>query len=283
MASTAAKWVIGCGVGCGVVLLLVVGIFVALGLFVRGSVKEFGTAERTRHELEERFGDPEDFTPWPAGAIPADRIEAFLSVRAATAESRAALVEAFAAIPMSEEEAQQLEDAPTREKISTVFNITKSAFGLVPAMGGFFDARNSSLLEEGMSLGEYEYLYTLIYYSWLRHSPDDGPQDEEGGGEVDLSAPGVDRRVRRELAAMLRNQLQAASEDDPSGFRERLAAEVEAVERDSRRLPWSDGPPEVTAASLEPFRERLEQAYDPASNPFELTISEQKGMSIQAH
>ena len=82
---------------------------------------------------------------------------------------------------------------------------------------------------------------------------------------------------------MLRNQLDALPGETDDAWREGLAGEIEMLERDADRVPWQDGVPDSILASLEPFRERLEAAYNPATNPFELLRNKRRGLwSIQA-
>ena len=45
---------------------------------------------------------------------------------------------------------------------------------------------------------------------------------------------------------------------------------LKALEANPARIPWEDGLPEEFAVGLEPYRERLEATYSPATNPFEL-------------
>ncbi len=52
---------------------------------------------------------------------------------------------------------------------------------------------------------------------------------------------------------------------------------------DAYRVPWEDGLPPAIEESLRPFRDRLEAAYDPVTNPFELARMEQRGgFSVEA-
>ena len=80
---------------------------------------------------------------------------------------------------------------------------------------------------------------------------------------------------------MLKNQLAQLASGGEAGnpgsdtaagiaWRERLAAEIAALEADERRLPWADGLPEILEASLRPFRDRLETSYSPMINLFEI-------------
>lgn len=283
--STARNWLIGCGAGCLLVILVVLAIFAGGVMFVRDTVSGFETAVEIRAELENRFGTTGEFTPWPGGEIPADRIETFLAVRQGTQVERQDLADNFAAIPMSEAEARELDSKPSGEKALSIFKIIGSALGLGAEMGDFFAARNAALLDAGMGMGEYTYLYTVIYFSWLGHDPQEGPQtdrDDDGGVEVQLGQMQSGPRTRDDLLSMLRNQLQQDSTGTTEDWVGLLTAEVEALERDTDRYPWQDGLPSSIAASLEPHRERLTASYDPISNTFELVITEKEGLSITA-
>jgi len=283
--STASKWLIGCGAGCLIVGLVIVVLFAGGVMFVRDTVKGFEAAVETRAELEQRFGRTGEFTPWSNGKIPADRIETFLVVRDGTAETRQQIAEQFAAIPMSESEARELDSKPTGQKAVSIFKIIGSALGLGAELGGFFEARNNSLLEQKMGMGEYTYLYVVIYYSWLGHSQGDGPQtgrDENDSVNVQLEHGRSERRMHDDLLSMLRNQLQQGSAGAAEEWTALLTAEIEAMERDSGRSPWQDGLPPSMTESLEPHRDRLTASYDPISNAFELVITKKEGLSITA-
>ncbi len=277
MTNKGSNWLLGCGLGCGLLVVLAIGLTAGGFFVVKESVEEtmegFGEAVESRRQLEERFGKPETFVPAADGSVAAQRLEIFLTVREATAEQRLAVTESFAALPMSEEEAEELEAQPFFEKMRSVAEISSSAFGLSESLGALLAARNQVMLEQEMGMGEYSYVYALAYYAWLGHSPADGPSEE---AQMTPSAP----RLRRNLLRMLRNQLEALPEDDPT--RASLTEEIEAVEADRRRLPWQDGLPPAIAASFEPYRDRLEATYDPATNPFELSRSQQKsGWSVE--
>jgi hypothetical protein len=61
----------------------------------------------------------------------------------------------------------------------------------------------------------------------------------------------------------------------------RVEAEVEAMEEDSRRIPWQDGlPPEIEDA-LFPYRAELDELFCLATSPLELMINEKHGPAIE--
>ena len=69
MASNSSKWLTGCGIGCGVIILICILIGVVGYFAIRGTVEEFKEAEASQEYLEERFGKVEDFAPDPSGEI----------------------------------------------------------------------------------------------------------------------------------------------------------------------------------------------------------------------
>ena len=150
----AKHWLIGCGVGCGVIVLFVIALGLAGGVWLKRSTTGFENAVQTRGDLEERFGQPGEFTPPADGAVPAERMEAFLAVREATAEPRQRLAKSFGGIPLSEEKARELDEQRGVEKARSVFGILGSAFGLVSGIGDFSEARKRALLDAEMGICE---------------------------------------------------------------------------------------------------------------------------------
>lgn len=263
-----------CSIGC----LLVILIFVAVGLggfvFVKDMVGAFEETEQTRRTVEERFGRPEDFVPEPDGTIPPERMEAFLAVRDFMAPTREEMESTFTTLGNEEEGA------------GSTFEKVRAGIALMPQMAKFYSARNEALLEGGMGPGEYSYIYAMSYYAVLGKEPGDGPpfrlrnDDRNGGAEFNMGElDSEDRRehtaetLNRKLLPLLRNQL-AALEDTEGmdAWRESLASEVAAMEKDRLHLPWSDGAPTPLAASISPYRARLEESYRPNCNLLEIAI-----------
>ena len=162
MARKVRTWVLGCGVGCGAIIALGVVLLVAGGLSLTEGLKD---SVQAGESLEERFGAEGSFTPRPDGSIPADRIDVFLEVRDALAPSRESLTRSFAGLPASEEELKRFDQLPLMERLKTTMVFGKAAFGLTSSAGEFFSVRNRVLLEKGMGMGEYDYIYVLAYYS----------------------------------------------------------------------------------------------------------------------
>lgn len=288
MSSTTRKWFTGCGIGCGLILV-VLGAVGTCGYFgVRKIIDKADSLEADFATLNAEFGRPGDFVPDPTGRIPPDRMETFLEIRDRM--------------------------TPLREEVSAIFltldgkdslsflDKAKAGFKLVPAIMDFMAERNRVVLEAGMGVGEYQHIYCLAYYGLLGKDPADGPgfaihSDDQGDREVQFgwkgSGDGKDEEeVRRERARDLRrmvnriqreilgNQLVAleargALEADDAAWRDRLAAEVDAMRSEYLRLPWETGLPDRIRESLEPYRSDLDATYDPMTSILEMGLVDQ--------
>lgn len=283
MSESGNKWLIGCGIGCGVVLLVVIGLFMASFFFIKGSVDQFGAATETAEQVEQKWGDPAAYVPPADGAIAAGRMEVFLAVREATQPARENLAATWDALPMSEEEGRELEELPPWEKFKAVLGVTREAFGMTGRMADFFSARNRALLEHEMGFGEYAYIYVMAYHSYLDHDAERPERVGEEAGSRNQVTSEIARetwrgKVRGLVLDILRNQREAAT--DPA-WQARLDEEIAALEKDRDRVPWQEGLPDRIRESLAPYRAELEATYDGLVAPFELARSEQDGMSIR--
>ncbi len=275
----------GCGIGCGVVIIIVILVGVSGYFFIKNIVKGFEETEAIMDTLTEKYGKMSDFYPDPDGVIRAGQLEVFLAVRDSTAKARERLERAMRILADMDQEDQSGE-----EPSPSVLTKIKTGIELVPLIAEFIKARSQSLLDNGMGMGEYYYLYVIVYYSWLGKSPADGPPfdimdegDEEGTiiwrerrrehmeERLDLNL----RRLNRQILPMLYNQYEKLTEGGAPGTKEEwraaLEAEIEAMESDSFRLPWQDGLPEALGASLNYYRQRLEDSYSELVNPIEMS------------
>ncbi len=270
MAKKVSPWLIGCGVGCAGLVILIIVVFGGGMLFLRDTMSGFEQAVELRAEIESRFGKPEDFVPPSDGAIAPERMEAFLRVREVTQPQRLEISRTFESFPMTEEQARELEQKSGWEIARRVLGMVGSGVGLGADIGRLMEARNRALLANDMGMGEYTYIYTLAYYSLLGHSAQDGPQSLNDQVKVDI--PRLDRRVQRRMLQILQNQLQTSPEGNPV-----LAAEVEKLQLEPHRVPYADGLPAQLERSLDPYRERLEATYNVVTNQFELSLNRRAG------
>ncbi len=282
--STAQKWLIGCGIGCGVIVILAIIAGVGGFFFVKNIVSEFEEMDKVADVLEERYGKMREYCPGPDGTIISDRIEAFLRVRQAHAPAREKIEKTLFDLA-SQKDKPEIEV----KRPGNVLYLIRTGIGFIPQIAEFFKSHNLALLDAEMGLGEYYYMYVVTYYSWLGKSPEDGPpfrisgdderddfwkEDEEDVREMRRER--IRRRINRMILSMLRNQLDKLIERAPSevseSWRSALESEIEAMESDRYRLPWQDGLPDVLESSLRPYQDRLEASYSPMVNALEVAM-----------
>lgn len=270
MASTGKKWAIGCGVGCG--LMLLVTLMVGGGLFmaVRGVMKEADTIEESYETLEADYGQAEDYTPTVSGAIPPERMEIFLAVREAMAEPS----EKFANIIYI------LDDDDGVEVEASGYEKLKAGLSLIPSMMGYLKTRNETLLEYGMGNGEYTYIYSLAFFGYLDKEVADGPSVKltgedrgDSGFSFEIEGEEQSREEREKEIRVYLHRLHLAflnNQIDVAGEVPALISERETLVNNPRRLLWEEGLPGAVSASIAPYAGRLEPTYIPIMNLVEV-------------
>ena len=194
--------------GCGLVVGLGVVMALALATGWVVTLRPLHEAVEAREALAELYGTQDEFTPPAHGAVPAERMEAFLAVREQLAGSCARLTESRSTID-SVEDFEWVDQPKKREELfESPWSRGLAAIGLELRRGEFWRARNEALLDAGMGLGEYSYLFVLAYSSHL-------VPDQEGTGGIANGHVNVLTRVRRLLLETLRRQLAAV---EPPAF-----------------------------------------------------------------
>jgi hypothetical protein len=273
VSKTTTKVLAGCGVGCLLATVVLVGVGWMGYRWARMAAEAVEAAGRTENQLEEQYGKVRSFHPPADVWVPVDRMEAFVEVRDALAPQRAALAEAIGALAATDGEGGMVGG----------LRAARAGVRMAPSTLQFVSARNQALLDVGMGLGEYTWYYWLTYFAWLGHSANDSllhelmeeRDDSHGGVEMHFGAgmepERITWRLRRDIRAMLRTlETEIASDPERSSLLELVSSELALLESDQTRVPWQDGLPEALASGLEPYRSRLEESYSPAANPFEL-------------
>jgi len=272
MSNTTTKVLAGCAVGCLLVTVALGGLAWMGYRWAKTAAEVVEAAERAEDRLEAEYGLVREFTPPVDGRVAADRVEAFLEVRELMAPQRTALSEAVEAL------------APADGEGGAVGGLraARAGISMAPRILEFAKARNETLLEVGMGPGEYAWIYWLTYHAWLGHPVGESLLNDimerrsESDGSVQMYFQGMDTenvewQLRRDILAMLRNlEQELAADPERTELRDLVAAELAAIDADSHRMPWEDGLPEAFAVGLDPYRDRLEESYSPATNPFEL-------------
>lgn len=266
MSESSGQWLKGCAYGCGGLVALFVLVIVGMSFSMRSAFRD---AHVDRVILEDQYGGQDDYTPAADGSVADDRVAAFLAVRRALTEIHAE-VEAVDR-EMGEFETLADDGEPKLSvALPAVARLTRSMLGLPWIFGEIERVRNRALVESGMGLGEYTYIFAVAYHDFLV-----APESEVNM----FSGSPANRRVRADLQGVLRRQLTVARStfgDDDQRVRA-LAAEVDALAADDRRIPWQDGLPDAIAECFAPYRDRLDASYSAASAEFDLLNSTIKG------
>ena len=292
MATTGQKWLIGCGIGCGAIILIIVLIIGAGAFFMKNTIQGVIDVEKTQELVEARFGHIQDFAPQPDGKIPSENIEHFLLIRENLQNEIVNLEKAFSGL---QNQVDNIERGS--ESFWDVLGMVRKGIDFLPSIMRFYSARNTAFVDYDFSPGEYTYIYVLAYYSWLDKNPGDGPElplrgdgsnftwhtgnsndendeddeiwNEDMKNERMIS---VKRQAGRFVLPMLKNQLKTIQEN-PGAYNSRwvhiLQNEIQSMEDDRLRLPYQDGLPSVILNSLEPYRSRIEELYNEKANAFE--------------
>jgi len=273
MKSTGAKWLWGCGIGCGL-LIFIAAIIGGAGLFyMRDTIRDVGEvfqgvaeAEESQDELTDRLGVIEDYVAPADGIISAARMELFLSLREGLREQQSRIESSVSGLRIGELEGRD-------PSFGEVVEILGSLGALISPMVEYVSIRNRELLDRRMALGEYIYIYSMIYYSWLGHSPEDGPEIKGerivDGDDSALGSRQIRQRYRRYMLSILRNQLEAISPEQVE-WRHTLETELRGFEANPGRIPWRQGLPPDIEFILQPFRDRCEATYHGTTNCLEL-------------
>jgi len=172
MSGSGKKWLLGCGIGCGSVIIItaLAGTFAFKAL--KGVDKKMEDINATFTALEDRYGDRMAYEPQIDGSISADRMEVFLSIRET---SQVSAFELSAILEQIESDISALKKA-------------KLWLELVPAMVECSSDRSTNMLDMGMGAGEYQYIYSLAFFNVLDHDPADGPSFVMNDSEDDTDS-----------------------------------------------------------------------------------------------
>jgi hypothetical protein len=231
-------------------------------------------AVATQEELTERYGERSDYHP-PLAGLTRGQLKRFLVVR----RELQPICTRFAEIGdkfRAMEEFDRRDDGPgAGETIKAVGGVMGAAMGMASNLGKFTEMRNRVLLAQEMSLGEYTWIYVLVYNSWLAHPPNESFDEGEAGR---YSAG--ERRVLRTLLERHADDLAEAGRLAESRT---WRTEAERVMEPARGAPFSEDPlPLEIRALLEPFREKIEDVYCPDTASFEWSQVKKKGLSFHA-
>jgi len=237
-----------------ILTLVTLTFFLVAGIyFVIAQTRESKRLEQT---LNERYDWANKYTPAIDGSVPSQRIEGFIRVREAL-QPNCSDYQDFMDDLIGLDAIEKNQEMSPVKKVSKGIGGIINMFTVAPKFLEFVEARNRSLLDEEMGLGEYIYIYLAAYGEKLAN---ESASPYSGMDEAYISP-----RTRDEFVLILRNQLSAleaaGQETSPEGLIADLRGEIEALEDGSHSSPWPNGPTGVTGESLAPYREQLAELY----------------------
>ena len=258
MAGTGKKWLVGCGVGCGSLILISILFSVVGGFFF---MRPLDRAVESQKVLADVYGEFDGFRP-PARLDP-ERITIFVTIRR-DMMSLCPKFEAITARFRAMDEIDDTEDPSPGQIFQGLKGVMGAVFGMGQAMGEVLQVRNEALQEHGMGLGEYTWIYVMTPNTGIDRPEGAGYRGHKLGVIVTLMgnhAEVLDAAGRLEDAAVWRN-------------------EAGRLQRVDEGVPFAGGAlPASLARSLAPYRDHLEKTYCPAMAEFDLDRIEKKGMS----
>ncbi len=275
--STTQKWLIGCGIGCATLVVLIAGLVTSGVFFVRSKFQPLQDAAESRKTVVSAYGATESYVPPASGAIAPDRMEGFIAVREALREVQTKTEAGLAAL-----DADRLREA--HPSFMSVLKTLNDMSNVIVPFGEFMKQRNQILLDKRMGLGEYAYIYSIAYHSWLGHEPNEGPPILEKlrvqnrgasfDSESNISPEVIRREYHRVMLRLLTNQMNSLKDAESPAWRAALKEEIDRIERNPDRVAWQDNLPPAMEASLEPYRSRLVSTYYNSTNFLEFLALE---------
>jgi hypothetical protein len=275
MASTTRKWVIGCGLGCAGAIVLAIVVPLLFGLAMMGPMNRAVDAQKA---LTAEMGDRDSYMP-PAGVPGPDRLEAFLAVRRAVMPLCPRFTEIAADFERMDDLGSQSDRPGKGEMFRAITQVSGSVLGIIGDIGELNQARNEALLAERMGLGEYTWLYTLVYHSWLGHPVPDGGHGT-GDGDSESDSRHVEKQ-RISLIGMMRRHAGALDEAGQAESATVWREEADRLERSADEAPFPGGGlPPGWAAAFAARGDELRAAWCEPMAEFELGQVRKSGMSV---
>jgi hypothetical protein len=244
-------------IGCGIVLLVILAVLVAAGIFgarwMKGQLVEWKRYEETSELMVATFGPPEEFLPPADGVYPSDRIELFVHMRGEITDAGARFVD----------DADALADYGEQGWLSDV----KTMMKIVNHGMDYLATADSLLMDAGMGRGEYVHYQVLMLEGFFDDSPEtflDGSPGDVRNSDFYEAFEGFAQEYRTEAHRLLRAQARLAREAaegegcaaclDWAGY---LGDQLEEARTRRRHIPLSDPLPATLAAGFEEHRSQL--------------------------
>jgi len=261
-ASPHPSWLKIGGIACAAAVALVV---LVLGGIVAVTFRSYERGLAGESVLDRTYGRHDSYRIPSDGAVAADRMRRFIAVRRVLAprcDEIADLTGSFRRVQSAAKEG--------RPDVVGLFGRIADAARRMPRLGLTFGAyvtdRNKALLDNGMGLGEYTWIYVVSYLAFLEQPPATLlPSSNRPGLFQDRIYPETARLIERHI-------------EDTGMIGGPWVDELPRLRRDRERVPFSGNLPPELATSLEPHRPALADVACPAAAELDVTITVRRGV-----
>ncbi|RKZ11442.1 hypothetical protein DRQ32_05945 [bacterium] len=236
-------------IGLAMALPILISVIFAAIVSVR-TLNPLTHARHSMDELEQSLGQSTRYVPEPSGMITRPKMEAFLELRSSlvlACREYETSQRAFHAIDSLDDGS----DTDWDDIVDAFKLLGGAAFEITPFLARYFALRNLALLESGLGLEEYAYIYALAYHDQLL--------SEETRRQVFSNGDALSAEAASVLEACLRRQLSMINSDD--SFKPAVERELAEMQSDLTRLLWQDGLPKQIQVCIDPFRSRLDELF----------------------
>jgi hypothetical protein len=260
-ASPDPSWLKIGAIGCAAAIALVV---LALGGIVAVTFRSYERGLAGETELDRTYGRYDSYRIPPDGAVAPDRMRRFIGVRRVLAPrcgEVSDLTDSFRRVQSAAKE--------SGPDVMGLFSRIAGALRRMPRMGVAFGAyvadRNKALLDHGMGLGEYTWIYVVTYFALLEQPPATLlPSSNRPGLFQD--------RIYPQMARLIEGHI-----EDTGMTTGPWVEELARLRKDRERVPFSGNLPPELAASLEPHRLAVAGVACPAAAELDVTITVRRG------
>lgn len=252
-----AGWLKTGAIGCAAVLALAI---LAAGVIVGLTYRGYGRALAIREQLDQRYGTYDSYRVARDGSVPADRMARFLTVRRVLMSRCREVTDATESFRRVQAAASEGEPDVTSLLVRLGEAVRRlPSIGLI--FGEYVTDRNTALLEQGMGLGEYTWIYVVSYFAALGQTPirvlDRSAEVSPFQARV---FPAMARAIERHAAA-------AGMTNGP------WVEELARLKRDRARVPFAGHLPPALASSIDAHRATLAALACPAAAELDLTLT----------
>jgi hypothetical protein len=278
--STTRKWLVGCGLGCGGLIVLSIAGPLLFGMVL---TRPMDRALEIQKELVKQHGEAAAWAP-PAGPPTPERLEAFLAVRRAVMPQCAKFTKAAEDFAHMDKMGKDSDKPDKGELFRAVAKVSGTVFGMIGDIAELHRLRDEALLAQEMGLGEYDWIYTLAFQTWLGNPVTDSIDGKHASRS---EADGEDRAKVRQLdmlAGLVRREADALEKAGQAAEAAIWRAEAERMERAEDPVPFSAGGlPEAWAAAFDARGDDLRAAWCAPMAEHDLSEVKKSGFSYHVN